>query len=114
MRKLFFYTTKKSSETHYYLGKGNNSFSEEQIKGMMRKNKILMLPNKIELKDKKGLWLNSKGQVFYADLKAPHNDPEKCDLNFAPKELRRLNAVYNSLKATRGIPKVSFGQKLPS
>lgn len=113
MRKLFFYTIKGdiAKSEKYYIGTGNNSFSTEEMRKQIQSGKVVMLPQRIELEDKKGLWVNSDGKVFYADLKHPHKDEFKKDLNFAPRELKKSSIEYQSIKA-KGLPKVSFSHKL--
>lgn len=80
LRKLFFYTTKKlDSPTQFYWGAGNNSFSSEELYNKVKCGKLIKLITPIELKPKKGLWVDNTGTVHYADLISPNKDTERFD-----------------------------------
>ena len=62
---LFFYT-KKGDE--YYWGTGNNSFDQKFMDELESKNKIIKLPELIKLVDKKSLWVDALGKVYFEKI----------------------------------------------
>lgn len=66
--KLLFYTEKNGK---YYWGTGNNSFSLGEMQEKESRGVILKLPKPKPLEEKMGVWINSKGEVYYADLVNP-------------------------------------------
>lgn len=82
LRKILFYTTTREgmSEKKYFWGTGNNSFSETDIRDKVNTGELIELPEAKKLEEKKGLWLDSKGCVYYADLVSPNKDKQKHPL----------------------------------
>lgn len=76
LRKLFFYT-RLTAPNEYYWGAGNNTFSEDEMRGKETRKTVIRLPEDVELFEKKGLWVDKDANIFYTDLVTPNKDPEK-------------------------------------
>jgi hypothetical protein len=70
---LYFYTKKGDK---YYWGLDNNSFSEEDMKNLEEKKQVIRLTEPLEIKQgkRKGLWTDSEGNVYVADIEKPYSD----------------------------------------
>lgn len=88
-KTLFFYTRLSGTPNEWYWGTDNNSFSLRQMEDMVERGTAFVLPEEVELIEKKGLWFDNNGNVFYADLMYPNQDPDK-KLLFNSAELLEL------------------------
>jgi hypothetical protein len=69
--KLSFYIKKGDK---YYRVLDNTSLSEEDIKNLEDTKKVIKLPKllQIEKEKRKGLWADSQGKVYIADIANPY------------------------------------------
>ena len=84
LRKLYFYTRLEENPNEYSFGTDNIFFSEQE----MARRSVIKLPEEVELFEKKGLWVDKDGNIFYADLVTPSVDKQ---LLFKCEELVELN-----------------------
>ncbi len=66
LRKLAFITTMEIPG-EYFLGTDNNPLTEEEINNWVAKNQLVPLQYKVALPEKKSLWVDSVGLLFFGD-----------------------------------------------
>jgi hypothetical protein len=109
--QVFYYSATDESYYlgKYYWGKGNNSFGQDFINDLIRKEKIFRLVSKsypLELKNDETLWVDFKGNLYIADLR----DPCKNQRELETQELLRRKVVereYGKSVANIILPEVS-------
>jgi hypothetical protein len=72
--KLYFYTKK---DDKYYKEFDNNSFDEEYMRKLEDTKRVIKLPRLLEIEEgkRKGLWVDSEGKVYIADIDNPFSEP---------------------------------------
>src|ERR1039458_7509441 len=72
LRKVFFYTTKDENIMEkFYWGRGHSAFSKDDINKKVARGVLILLPVPLKLEIEFGIWIDSQGNVFYADLVDP-------------------------------------------
>ncbi|MEM7679828.1 MAG: hypothetical protein AAF182_02355 [Pseudomonadota bacterium] len=78
LKKLFFFTSTNEDlpKSLFFFGKGNNSFTRAQVNRQKSDGKLVELFNeeRIDIEDRKGLWIDADGKAYYADLVKPNSD----------------------------------------
>jgi len=109
--QVFYYSATAESyhQGNYYWGKGNNTFNQEFINDLMRKEKIFRLVSDsypMELKENETLWVDYKGDLFLADMR----DPNKNQRELEYQELLKRKVVertYGKSIANIILPNIS-------
>jgi hypothetical protein len=94
--QVFYYSATEESYPlgKYYWGKGNNSFDQDFLNGLIRSKKICRLDSDtypMELEDNETLWVDKNGHIYIADI----NDPITNQRKLKNQELIVKNAIKN-------------------
>lgn len=91
MVKPLFYTVREEkdgeSKEYHYGTDIMNSFTQEEIDSWVERGILLPLREKVLLEPKKGIWVTHVGELIYADLVSPTEDPDARLLYLEPKLL---------------------------
>ena len=108
--RLSFYTATPEgyNQGKYFWETDNNVLDEDYIKNLENLEQIIRLPIPKELEDKKELWADKDGRVYYSSLQGIFQGPfqdRKC--LFAPKQLSRAYRIYKETFGDKPLPKIN-------
>ncbi len=94
-RKILFCTTNTElyKKNMYLYGKGVKKLNQEFIDKQVDKGVLIEIPNRKELKDGYGLWVDTKGKIYYANYNNPFEG--KIEELFAPEAMTKTRQIFN-------------------